>query len=176
MQGNKGQRRELWMWLLSDAARLAKLPGSDKWISFFTNLCLNPSTRKKQERACRGLLRLLIDSAPEKVRRGIDRPLESCCHFFHTAQSVDYLTPLALQVADVVFDCQPQAYAALFKKRSSQDILLWFDHFTHDGPGGFQFGAKALAQYALRKREEVCCTLCRICTCIVSHLESIAEY
>ncbi|CAL8466837.1 g6373 [Coccomyxa elongata] len=59
------------------------------------------------------------------------------------------------QVAELLFDCKPEAYASLFLMAKLQDILLWFDHFTDNGLGQFQFGSKALAQYALRKREEV---------------------
>jgi hypothetical protein len=66
-----------------------------------------------------------------------------------------------LQVAELVFDCQPEAYAALFMTSKADNVMLWFDHFTQDSRGHFQYGAKALAQYALRKREEVrfnnCC-------------------
>lgn len=64
-----------------------------------------------------------------------------------------------IQVAELLFDCKPEAYASLFMMAKSQDILLWFDHFTDNGLGQFQFGSKALAQYALRKREEVCAAL-----------------
>ncbi|KAK9916219.1 hypothetical protein WJX75_000167 [Coccomyxa subellipsoidea] len=61
----------------------------------------------------------------------------------------------AEKVAELVFDCQPEAYAALFMTSKADNVMLWFDHFTQDSRGHFQYGAKALAQYALRKREEV---------------------
>lgn len=55
------------MWLLSDAARLPISRLSEKWVSFFTRLCVDRGTRKKQEAACQRLLRLLVDSSPEQV-------------------------------------------------------------------------------------------------------------
>ncbi|BDA40872.1 hypothetical protein COCOBI_01-5260 [Coccomyxa sp. Obi] len=124
LMGDRSIRREMWMWLVSDAAHLPVLPGNRRLVSFFTKLCLDPHIRKKEERACHCLLQILIEKKAD-------------------------------QVAELLFDCKPEAYASLFMIAKSQDILLWFDHFTDNGLGHFQFGSKALTQYALRKREEV---------------------
>ena len=57
----------------------------------------------------------------------------------------------------------------------SQVISLWFDHFTHNDLRQFQFGSKALAQYALRKREEVCAALHVSMTVMIVHIGSLAR-
>lgn len=75
-----------------------------------------------------------------------------------------------MQVAELLFDCKPEAYASFFMMAKSQDILLWFDHFTQNGLGQFQFGSKALAQYALRKREEVCAALHVSMMLMIAHI------
>ena len=55
------------MWLVSDAAHLTVHPGNKRLIAFFTNLCLDPHIRRKQERACHCLLQMLIEKEADQV-------------------------------------------------------------------------------------------------------------
>ena len=58
-------------------------------------------------------------------------------------------------MALILWRQHPQSYAELFKGDRGGCIQQWFDHFGSAGNTAFQFGAKALADFAIAHREEV---------------------
>ena len=60
-----------------------------------------------------------------------------------------------MQVALILWREHPQSYAELFKVDRGGCTQQWFDHFGSAGNAAFQFGAKALADFAIAHREEV---------------------